>query len=135
MASVLLYIPVKGELEERIQRSIGPQVLNEETETCRNIDNLSQRLVQFGDKPQIAVLVAPTRKELLDLHSIRHQFSDLRIILILPDQEEETIAMGHRIYPRLLSYVDSDFKDVAAVLGKMMKLNHSTKSNKQKGGR
>jgi len=134
MASVLLYIPVTGELEERIQRAIGPQVLNEETEAYRTIDNLSQRLVRLGDKPTIAVLLAPTRKELLDLYSIRHQFSDLRIILILPDQEEETITRGHRLYPRFLSYVDSDFKDVAAVLGKMMTLNHSIKNNKQKGG-
>ena len=134
MASVLLYIPVTGELEERIQRAIGPQVLNEETEAYRTIDNLSQRLVRLGDKPTIAVLLAPTRKELLDLYSIRHQFSDLRIILILPDQEEETITRGHRLYPRFLSYVDSDFKDVAAVLGKMMTLNHFIKNSKQKGG-
>lgn len=125
MPRILLYMPVSGALEERIQRMIGSQVQHEEIETYRTIEDLSQRLIQLGNKPSMAVLLAPTRKALLDLCSIRHLLLDLNIILILPDQEKDTIAKGHRFYPRLLSYLDGDFRDVAAVLGKMVKRKHS----------
>jgi hypothetical protein len=44
---------------------------------------------------------------------------DVRIILILPNHEDETVVMGHRLEPRLLTYADGDFTDVSAVLGRI----------------
>jgi len=49
----------------------------------------------------------------------------MRIILILPDEDNETITMGHTLFPRFSTYADSDFKDVAAVLKKMIRQGHS----------
>ena len=44
----------------------------------------------------------------------------LRVILILPDADPQTIARGHNLRPRYLSNIQSDFQDVAAVLRKML---------------
>jgi hypothetical protein len=43
----------------------------------------------------------------------------MRIILVLPDRDDETVAMGHRLRPRMVSYNDGDYLDVAAVLIRM----------------
>ena len=64
-----------------------------------------------------------SQEELIDIIHIRELFRDIRIVLILPDREESTVAKGHRLYPRFFSYIDSDFKEIAAVLNKM--LNHT----------
>ena len=119
MAKVLFYIPADTGIEEQIQREIVFEVLSEEIEICRTIASLSARLLVFGNKPDIAVLFAVTRRELSALYSIRHLLSDLRFIIVLPDRQKDSVSLGHALYPRFLSYVDGDFKDVAAVLAKM----------------
>ncbi len=46
-------------------------------------------------------------------------FSEIAIILILPDREESITAMGYTLCPRFLTYVDSNSSELTAVLGKM----------------
>jgi hypothetical protein len=43
-----------------------------------------------------------------------------RIILILPDESEQTIAAGHKLQPRFITHVNSDFSEIGAVLRKML---------------
>ncbi len=54
------------------------------------------------------------------MYSMKDLIGDIRIILILPDTEGDTISLGHKLYPRFASYADGNFKDVAAVLEKML---------------
>lgn len=60
-----------------------------------------------------------SREELSKLFLIRALSSDVRIILVLPDTEEETIAMAHRSRPRYLTYINSNFLGLATVVSKM----------------
>jgi hypothetical protein len=64
-----------------------------------------------GDKKELSALV-----ELIDLFQ-NHSFA---IILILPDHDNDSISMGHKLTPRYLSYIDSDFTEVGAVLDKIL---------------
>jgi hypothetical protein len=68
----------------------------------------------------IAVLVAENGEELKHLLSAEEFIDGIPVILILPDQERETVSAGHRLRPRFVSFLNSDFKDVSAVLGKML---------------
>ncbi|NQT58554.1 MAG: hypothetical protein HQ557_06185 [Bacteroidetes bacterium] len=100
-------------------------------EFFQTIDTLSQKLRQPQGYQSIAVLLASTQEELTDILTIRNLLDDVRIILILPDRNKETISKGHSLYPRFLTYVDSDFSWVAAVLKKycqiIMPLNRQDK--------
>jgi hypothetical protein len=46
-------------------------------------------------------------------------FHDIRILLVLPDTEEETIAMAHRFQPRYLTFVDKNIPALATVVERM----------------
>lgn len=105
---------------KRLQKVISAIVPREQIELFRSIDSLSRRLRQATDNLNVAVLLASSRKDLSEILSIRDFFRDIRIILVLPDREKDTIANGHRMYPRFISYADDDFKDVSAVLKKML---------------
>ena len=71
-------------------------------------------------------------EQLRDVLSIRHLFDNIKIVLILPDRKNETIVIGHKLRPRFLSYTDGDFKDIAAVLKKMLTvLNFSNEKLKE----
>ena len=67
----------------------------------------------------IAVILAESRDELLKIHDLIDWSWNLRIILILPDHERETISIGCKLHPRFTSYIDSNFNVVGAVLEKM----------------
>lgn len=124
---LLLYAPVSEGAGERLQKMIEEFVSKNNVEVYRSIESLSHRLRQPAeDLPIAAVLLAARREDLVALLSIRDLLRDVRIILILPDRDENTIAKGHTLRPRFLSYTDSDFTDILAVLGKCLE-SYATK--------
>lgn len=122
--NLLSYAPVTDGVNDRLQRVIEGLVPKQDTEIYRTIDSLSHRLRQPRHNLAVAVLLAASRQDLLELLSIRDLLDGIRIILVLPDRQDDTIAKGHRLYPRFLTYADSDFLDVAAVLSKMLRNSH-----------
>lgn len=88
-------------------------------EIFHSLENLTTRLAQPKNNQTAVVLHAATAKELGQILSIYDFLQDIKLILILPDREEPAVAKGHKLHPRFLSYADSDFADIGAVLNKM----------------
>jgi hypothetical protein len=116
---VLLYASHWEEPAERLQRLIQSSFRVEGIETYRTLSSLLHRLQNPPDLPFITILMAGERNELFDFRSIDHLLGGTRLILILPDQGEETLRTAHRLRPRYLSYADSDFSGLAQVIEKM----------------
>ncbi|MDD5222430.1 MAG: hypothetical protein PHE84_00440 [bacterium] len=68
----------------------------------------------------IAVLFVSSQKELSQLVSLQDHLRGAKIILVLPDREKQTIAEGHQLQPRFLTFANGDLGEVKAVLGKML---------------
>jgi hypothetical protein len=88
---------------------------------CRTIGDLSQSLRQPAEDSGVAVLLVSDQEDLKNIISIRHLFQNIRIILLLPTKEAETVAMAHQLRPRFLTDRNSDLVEVTAVLKKMFK--------------
>ena len=84
-----------------------------------SLDELITRLRRPKEGQTILVLFAAAGKGLSDILSIRDLLEDMKIIIILPDRKGETIAKGYTLHPRFLTFADSDFGDVVAVINKM----------------
>ncbi len=121
LMNVIFYASVKDGAGRRLQRNVAALVPRKNKVVYRTIGGLDRRLRQFAHGRSVAVLLAASIEELLDLLAIRDLLEKLRIILILPDRKKTSIAMGHTLRPRFLGYADGNFKDVAAVLKKMTK--------------
>lgn len=119
--NLLFYANGRNGAGERLRELIEAQIPKRRIKIYRTLKGLSHRLRRPRYDVAITVLFAGSRKELQDLFSIRALLWNLRIILILPDGEADTIAKGHKLFPRFLSYADGNFMDVAAVLKKMLK--------------
>jgi hypothetical protein len=130
---LLFYAKVLEGFGNKVLGVIQSLVPLSQIETHRTIESLNCKLRQPINNLDTAVMLASNKEDLLDLLSLRDLFWNLRIILIIPDRKSGTVAMGHMLRPRFLSYADGDFKDVAAVLEKM--LGHlKNNDNEQKGG-
>jgi hypothetical protein len=122
---MIFYSPAGGKAEERLGAMIEKLIPGVMTKTCRTIDALSNRLLQPPHNDlTIAVLLTADKADLFNLSSISEQFHDARIIVVAPDQDKDTVALAHRLRPRLLTYTDSDFAEVFAVLNNIMSEHH-----------
>ena len=109
-----------GKPGERLERMILEVVPRERLEIHRTFNSFSERLRKPTDEIPVAVILAAGEDDLLAVLSVSHLLYDVRFILILPDRDDPTVAIGHSLRPRFLSYRDGDFREVTAVLSKMI---------------
>ena len=127
---ILLYSPHVNGVGAKLLEIIEGLGVNEKIEIYRNIDSLNKRLRKATYDIDISILIAPNKEQLTEVLLIKEEFRDTKIILILPDSESDTISRGHELYPRFVSYIDSDFKEIEAVLEKMIKNKRSEECKK-----
>ena len=123
---MLLYATDSGKAGQRLLAVIEGLVAEGKVEIYQTIDVLTRRLRKPRGDMDLAVLLAADRQDLLEMLAIRDLLDNMRTVLILPDKSDDTIAKGHNLKPRYVSFVDSDFGDIAAVLGKMLENRSET---------
>lgn len=116
---LLLYTTASQGVAEQAKMVLKESVPDGDIKVYRTINDLSRRLRQPKDELTIVVMLLAIREDVLDLLAIRHLFRNVRIILVVPDLEEETIALAHRLRPRFLSYIDGNFSGLATVVNRM----------------
>ena len=127
---MLLYLPHEDGVGTKLLGIIEGLAVNGKIEIYRSIDSLVQRLRKPTFDIDIFILMAANKKQLSDILLIKEKLRDIKIILILPDRKSDTISRGHELYPRFVSYIDSDFKEVRAVMEKMIKNKQSEECKK-----
>jgi hypothetical protein len=116
----LFFASANHQVTRRLQEMVEAVVPEENRATYRDIRALSRRLCEPAKGERIVLLSASSQQDLSLIQSIRSLLSDESIIIVLPDREADTIAMGHSLHPRFLTYKDSDFTELAGVLVKML---------------
>lgn len=119
---LFFYADGNAEAGDRLLQKIEDQVSADIVEAYRSLDDFQQGLLRQRREANIGILVAANAAELQWLITLGKLLTDMRIILILPDRNKETVAAGHRLGPRYIGYADSDFEDVVAVVKQILKL-------------
>jgi hypothetical protein len=104
-----------------IREMIEELLLADHLDILRSVDSLSQKLQKPWEIKPIVIILVYKKDELLDLISIREQLHQMRLILVLPDAEKETISLAHRLRPNYLTYFYSDPQELRIVLQRMLR--------------
>ena len=121
--NVLAYASLANDAAKRLINVIAGVAERENTEIFNTLDSLTSRLVKLRRDQTVVVLFASTEQEVSATLSFNKIFHEYKLILILPDRDDQAMSMGHRLFPRFVTYADSDFSDVGAVLKKMIENN------------
>ena len=121
----LFYEKKGGIIADQIIGLLKASVMENTIEMYHSIKALSQRLTKPVDGLAIMVLIARDRKDLLNIRAIQKLFGLMRIIIILPDCEAESVKIGHRLQPRFLTCVNGDVTEVHKVICKLLELSDS----------
>lgn len=117
----ILYADGLKTLAKNLKSMIHAQISGIQVESCNSIEHISQTLRQPINNVSVVILLIASIEELIQVHSVHPLFDNIRVILILPDRSNDTIALGFRFKTSFISYVDNNLQDVAAVLGQIKK--------------
>lgn len=116
---IILYLGGNDAINQKLRQSVAVTRRQDEIHVCRSVFGLHERLLGMMHDGCLLVLLVSAQQDLWELLRLRKLLFDFRIILVLPDQAQETLSLAHLIYPRFITYIDSDFQDIAAVLNKL----------------
>jgi hypothetical protein len=117
---ILFYSSKEEDSEIGIGERLRALVPEERLEVYRSIEELVHGLYRLYRHDTIILLQARDREELLRIVSLRDLLQGLRVILLIPDREGETISLAHSLRPRFLSNSESGFSETMSVLQKML---------------
>ena len=121
MASIL-YLPSDNGLGRRFTGLLEKVVPSRKFEICRSIHELSLSLHKPRLNLKMAILIAPRKDDFLDILSLREFLTDVKIFLVVPDEEKDTIAQAHTLRPRFITQLDRDLSAMGDVLNRMLSL-------------
>jgi hypothetical protein len=87
---------------------------------CGHPARLFQVVRKLGPKPAVLVLVPGDRADLEALAQGRGDLDDRRVLLVLPDDNPETLALGHLLRPRAVCFAWSQAAEIRCVLARML---------------
>jgi hypothetical protein len=116
---LLIYAPTGTPSAQKLLNQISFETSASPINIFESLHALTLRLRKPISTSLLAVLLPKDPQELTALIQMRHLLRLVRIVLILPNREMETISNSHILRPRYIGYSDSDMSDVAAVLNKM----------------
>ncbi|MCP4576931.1 MAG: hypothetical protein GY846_11670 [Deltaproteobacteria bacterium] len=117
---IVFFSNSKSEAAERLLGDIQRKFYGHRIEIAPTVKALREWFHHPMTERIIHILVPENRQQLEELGYMGDLMNDNPIILILPDREPHTVSTGHKLYPRFVSYLDSDFSYVTAVLSRMV---------------
>lgn len=118
-SDVLFYINGSRKQQVLFEEKVVSIVPENRRLICRSLKELSASLHQSVAGGQICVILTESEQDLLSLFSIRDSLKLTRLILVLPDNSEMSVSLGHRFYPRFADSIGSGLSNTAAVLNRM----------------
>lgn len=117
---MIFYLPAYEEKGEELLNRMITELAPRKIETYRCFPDLCRRLQCPFPDVKVAVLLCMTKAHLQEIFTLGEYLQDLKVILVLPDDDTETIIKAHNLRPRYLSWLDHNFFDIVAVLKRMV---------------
>lgn len=103
-----------------LAKGIGPLTGSEDLLVCTGLQELSKELVRPGHGIRIGVLAMEDGREIIELFGLKSILHDIRLIILLEEESQETVALAHQLKPRYLGPRDQSLDEVKGVLRSMI---------------
>jgi hypothetical protein len=113
---VLLYARPENGDGERLEILLRRMAPHGSVDRFYTLGVLSRSVHLSSSEPCLAVLVAGSREELLDIATFRSALEGVQLLLVLPGEEREMINIAHQLRPRYVTHCSNGFADLLAVV-------------------
>jgi len=88
----------------------------ENIRVCMDMQSFSKQLFRLQRRDTVAVMLIFDEEDLLELYTIKHLLHRVITILILPDSETETVAIGYMCKPYFMTTIGKDLNEIENVI-------------------
>jgi hypothetical protein len=117
--NLFFYLPDPRGKGEELLGAVAPFASGGSLEVFPNLRSFAARIRKPKDSLSVAVIWNPTKEDLREIGTMRDFLTGVRTLLVLPDQETETIALAHKIFPIYITYVDEGTSKIVSVLERL----------------
>lgn len=122
--NLFVLIAENGGGDGRFLEEVTPLVPKDKLEVLRGFPALADRLRRPHDLSCALLVLGPSHEDLKRIISFRDFLKDARVLLVLGDEREETIALAHRVLPSYISEFEDGPSGVVSVLRQLIKDAH-----------
>jgi hypothetical protein len=119
---LIIFARQGSESWKKLQSIIGKNTRAEDVDWCNSLESFLRKFRTYNCYSMVLLLIE-THSDLEEFLNVSDFFNGLRVFLILPDREEDTISMGYRLFPRFVTYNDSDFMELSAIFRNILEYN------------
>ncbi len=101
--------------------AVTPLVPKDKLEVLLGLPALAERLRKPHDPFCALLVLGPSHEDLRRIISLRDFLKDIRVLLVLGDESDETITLAHRVLPTYISELEDGTSGVVSVLKQLIK--------------
>ncbi len=117
--NLFFFLPKPGDCCHELLQEAARFVAKKDLEVFVDREAFTARMRRPKDPRSVALLWNPTEDDLREIGSVKDFLAGVRVLLILHDQNKETIALAHRLLPAYIAYVDDGIPDILSVLRRL----------------
>jgi hypothetical protein len=117
---LLFYAAQKNRAVEDLETILRDQLPAHKILHCTTMEALEGCLRRPCRELEIVLIFICDAIEMATLSALKPMLLDLRLLLVLPRRDADTVAWAHTLGPRFIAYADNGVDPIAAVLTKML---------------
>lgn len=123
-----------SESSKKLQVAVLEAARPEDFDWCISLESFLRKFRTANHYSSVLLLIE-NHSDLDEFLNVSEFFDGLRVFLVLPDREDETLTMvANRLFPRFVTYIDTDFKELSAIIRKIFAHVGSTGRQHRPGG-
>ena len=117
---LIVYARSGSETTKHVLSVVDKAARAEEFDLCMSLESFLEKF-RATNQYSTALLVIENQSDLRTFVRFNDYFDGLRVILILPDLHESTVTLANRLFPRFVTCMNTDFKELSAVIRNILK--------------
>lgn len=117
---IALYIPSWDAASMKFFMSCRPEQYVGSFMIFQTVADLRKRLFEATHDLVVLILLIDNQACLQDLASLREYLVDIKTIVVLPDDESDTLSLGYTFFPNYITNLNGSLRDFNGVIGRMV---------------
>lgn len=117
---VVIHSPLFDDTRERVLNAVTMADPSLAVETLPEVHELSTRLLNTEAEIGLLVIRIVDKHHVKELFQFREQVRQVRLVMLIPTMDHDTIALAHAFHPRLILCGASSLHELTAVLRKLI---------------
>jgi hypothetical protein len=111
-----MFISEKANAVDRLISALQPIMSSNSVIQYHAPDTFGRVVSPVSKEPAVAVIMVRDKEELALLSEREGIWNRFKTILVIQDDDQETINLGLSLHPIFITYMDSDFSEVADII-------------------